>query len=377
MISDSTISDSSNSREKIIELLNSRGNPDDFARYIQSEFMINFSTYNGLYIFKDNAWHWHNDDKIFFQHVTDCMIAQLSRIIHSNTNRYIDILKSSRKLKDIASSIKNIFESLYAEKDRPYGVIHDFYVNNLDSNSQFIGFDNGIYDALNHKFLTNNLSQCMVSETVDYEYIDDFSDKKDNLMRLLKIILPDESVLIKLLKDTAQCIISSANKIMILCGDPCAIDVYIKLISCSLGKYYARISNDLIKTRGKSDEIELLSLIHKRIVSCESMDNNIDINKCANLTGRRYPLTDIRHQLIARKLHNQRVEFMPMYGLMIICDAIPQFDKKYKDMVHITNFPCCNEKEYLINYLNNCNQINGNDFMKLLEDTSIIKNYRI
>jgi hypothetical protein len=67
-------------------------------------------------------------------------------------------------------------------------------------------------------------------------------------MRFLKTILPDEYVLIKLLKDIAQCIFSSVNKIMILCGDPCAINAYINLISYSLGKYYAWISGDLIKT---------------------------------------------------------------------------------------------------------------------------------
>jgi hypothetical protein len=102
------------------------------------------------------------------------------------------------------------------------------------------------------------------------------------------------------------------------------------------------------------------------------MDNNIDIGKCTKLTDKRDPL-------IARKLHNQCVEFMPMCGLMIICDAIPQFDKEYQDMVlvHITNYPCCNETEYLMRHLNNCNQINGNDFMRLLEDTSIIKIHKI
>jgi hypothetical protein len=119
----------------ISDLLNSCVNFDDFAQYIQSEFMINYSTYNGLYIFKDNAWYKHNDDEIFFQHVTDCMITKLSQIIHPNTNRYIDILKSSQKWKNIASSIKNIFESLYAEKGHGsqfgLGVIHDFFVNNL------------------------------------------------------------------------------------------------------------------------------------------------------------------------------------------------------------------------------------------------------
>lgn len=196
----------------------------------------------------------------------------------------------------------------------------------LDSNRHLIGFNNGIYDIQN-EFLREGIPEDYVSLTVEYDYREEYSEEKDNLLQFLHDILPDKDDFEYALTYISHALYGNTLELFTILTGATGSNGKSKLVEIlkkTFGKYYSAISSTLF-TRPQPDANQpdpgLLNLSKKGIVIASEPEkgNKLNIGFLKFITGR-----DSKE---IRNCHNNvMIDFSPLFLTFLICNDIPDCD---------------------------------------------------
>lgn len=186
------------------------GKSEDLAK------IINYYCNNNIYYTIDKDWYifenhkWDNEGKI-----SSSIIVLISDTIYKVYSKLFDYYENLKKncndneeIKSINYKLKKIEDIINSVKDinvkeniiRELGHIHTKnnktkkinFLSLLDSNSNLIGFDNGVYDLENNEF-RDGRPEDYVSMTVGYNYTNEYSKYYNELSLFLENIFQDKA----------------------------------------------------------------------------------------------------------------------------------------------------------------------------------------
>ena len=251
------------------------------------------------------------------------------------------------------------------------------FVKKLDKNRKIIGFENGLYDLVNLTFRKTEPTD-YISMTTGYDYSENYTEHKEELMRFLEDILPD-----KLERDYMLTYLSSG-----LTGNTLELftvltnsgrngkSKLIELLGHTFGDYFASIKSQIF-TRpcpdANSPDPGLLNLLNKRIVvaSEPAKGEKLNVGFIKFITG--------RDSATLRNCHsNEMIEFTGNFLTLLVCNNIPDcddIDAAFSKRLRCINFPNHftenptkpNEKKLISNINENFEKWKY-DMMKLLID---------
>jgi putative DNA primase/helicase len=200
-----------------------------------------------------------------------------------------------------------------------------------EDNGYLIGFENGIYDLTNFEF-RDRKPEDHVTMSVGYDYLENYSNHKTDLIKFLEDIIPNETDRDFLLKYTSTGL-TAYNKeeiVIVLLGQGLnGKSIYTELVSLTLGQYFTTCSSDLLTERMDSNclQLELMAFKDKRFVLGELPANGtININT--------YQLLARNNDIVARRRYEKEICFESTHKFGIICNSVPIFDREH-DARHI------------------------------------------
>lgn len=246
----------------------------------------------------------------------------------------------------------------------------------LDSNRHLIGFNNGIYDIQN-EFLREGIPEDYVSLTVEYDYKEEYSEEKGNLLQFLHDILPDKDDFEYTLTYISHALYGNTLELFtILTGanGSNGKSKLVELLKKTFGKYFSAISSTLFtrpQPNASQPDPGLLNLSKKRIVIASEPEkgNKLNTGFLKFITGR-----DSKE---LRSCHsNEMIDFSPLFLTFLICNDIPDcddMDNAFCRRLRCINFPTefvdnpCKPKQRKINTsINNMFDMWKLDFMLIL-----------
>jgi len=183
---------------------------------------------------------------------------------------------------------------------------------------KYIGFNNGVYSLDELKFRDGVPEDC-VSKSVGYNFSNIRSDKRNELMCLLRKIQPGEPELQELLKYTSE--IFDSRRGFLFIGFSAGKDAYIKLITSTFGSdYCGEFSSDMLIDRGTimypQQNQKLLDFhSNKRIMVCDLMDSSCFID-CFN-----YDILLSNQKILVRPPYSDACTVSLMCSIIINCDS--------------------------------------------------------
>lgn len=141
------------------------------------------------------------------------------------------------------------------------------FESKLDENKYLIGFENGVYDLKKHKF-RDGKPEDYISMSVGYNYVDSYSEQKEDLVDFLEEIQPnkkDREFLLRFVstglngETKEQLVVFLTEKMQI------NINKLKDLICYALGEYAITFASSLMTKRtALSLQLDLLAFNHKR-----------------------------------------------------------------------------------------------------------------
>ena len=260
--------------------------------------------------------------------------------------KYIKRFNNKKMIDDINELIKQI-ESNILEENIIKSASIIFYNKNkefeerLDKNKYLIGFKNGVYDLNKEEFREGN-PEDYITMTVGYEYKKEYSKNKEELLKFLREIQPNEKEREYMLTYIATTLIGNPLEVFHIFtgkgrnGKTKLAD----LIKETYGEYYEACLPTMFTKEAPSSanpRADLLSLRGKKILSTSEPDNLQKFNSAfiksvtGNDTYKCRPLNS-----------NNMIEFKPNVGIIILCNDIPEFsvnDEATWDRCRCINFP--------------------------------------
>jgi P4 family phage/plasmid primase-like protien len=234
-----------------------------------------------------------------------------------------------KKITSIINSLKtsSTKNSIMTELEELSQVDSDcnFY-EKLDSKLHLFGFNNGVYDFKKMEFRKGTPDD-YISMTCGYDYIDTYTNKKNDLIKFLNDIQPDEKQLNYLLTYISTCLpgLNTEELFTILTGSGRnGKSKFISLLKKTFGDYFSSVSSKLF-TRPRPDanapDPGLLHLTKSRIVvSSESeIGDKYNSGFIKFLSG--------NDNALLRKCHgNTMINFKANFIIFCICNDIPEID---------------------------------------------------
>jgi P4 family phage/plasmid primase-like protien len=251
------------------------------------------------------------------------------------------------------------------------------FTKKLDSDTNLIGFNNGIYDLQKFEFREGKPND-YITMSVGYDYTENYSDKFEELQNFLADIQPNQNERDYMLTYLSIGLLGNMLELFtILTGSGRnGKSKLIELLKFTLGDYFGSVQSQLF-TRPRPDanspDPGLLSLIKKRIVIASEPEKNSKLNSgfIKFITG--------RDSTTLRNCHsNNMIDFTAKFITLLICNDIPEcddIDSAFSKRLRCVGFPtefvlepkAENQKKINPNINENFNYWK-NDFMLLLID---------
>lgn len=277
------------------------------------------------YEFKNHKWQKSQNLEMF---VINNLIKYYQKV-NEFINDHLDVSKTDKQYsikqvnqiiktletKKHRSNIMDVAGYLYRDKYPKFG---DF-----DTKSYLIGFDNGVFDMKEMKFRDGRTDD-MISMTCGYDFIPEYSQHKNDLMKFLVDILPDENERKYLLTylSTGLIGLNLHEVLTFLIGQGRnGKDTFMNLIALTMGAYFDAISCKFLtkKNVGLTVNVELLSMRKKRIVIASEYENTLNSEFIKFLIK--------NDSFSLRRPHSNEMEdFKANFITLIVCNDNPKFD---------------------------------------------------
>ena len=336
--------------EKVNELVYNSLNSTDssFAEMLHYfyEKEYNYGEDGNWYKFEDHRWNNIGHKNFYLEKQGKVKIKEL----------YEELIKyckeenlESNKIKEIRK-IKNSIAKNKVLKDVIDMTRTEFVVNNnkkmdfvkrLDTNSDLIGFDNGIYDLKTHTFRDGKQND-MITMTVGYLYSPEKSKNYEGLVQFLEDIQPNKLERDYLLTYLSTALFGNSLELFtILTGQGRnGKSKLIELLKMTFGDYYGSVKSQLF-TRSQPDASSpdpgLLNLQRKKLVISSEPEKNQKLNSgfIKFITGRDSTQLRACHQ-------NEMIDFEPKFITLFVCNDIPDtddLDSAFSKRLRCINFP--------------------------------------
>ena len=297
------------------------------------------------YEFKEHKW---GESELITTYVSDEFIKYYQKII--------SFLKKSVNLsdRDINISVKEIKKiiKILQSKTKKMNIIDELgvrlrinnpkFFDNLDTIPYLIGFNNGVYDLNEMKFRKGRVED-MISMSCNYDFKEEYSPNKENLLIFLKEILPVDEVRDYFLTYLSSCLtgLNICELFTILTGKGRnGKSKLIELIAFTMGDYIGRPKCKLLtgsRPDENSPEPGLLSLKKKRIIMVSEPEVGDKLN-----SGFIKFITGGDTEML-RKCHKNEMEaFKANFLTFLVCNDIPDIDNMdnaFTKRLRCINFP--------------------------------------
>jgi len=327
------------------------GKESSYAKIIYFYYQDKYIYDEGLewHEFKNHKWHFigkHNYMTQFKYDLENKLVEIYNKVItYYDKNRigkkeHIFGLQKIKKefgdtiLKDKILKEAAIFFSVNKNSDKNF-------LQKLNKNKHLICFNNGVYDLQNNLFRDGKPDDYLSIGT-NYDYKKEYTNKKENLLKFLKDILPDNDILEYFLTLISSSLINNVLELFtILIGSTGrnGKSKMIDLIKLVLGDYCATIQGNFL-LKNKNNNIEtpspiLLSLRHKKLVFISEIDasNELDIGFIKKITG----VDSSTHRYL---FQNDTIDFTPEFTLILACNTIPKVN--LNDVAFVKRLRCIN-----------------------------------
>lgn len=240
----------------------------------------------------------------------------------------------------VATGIIKNLETTTFKNNIMQDICSTFYLNNkefenkLDKKPNLIGFENGIYDLEKYIFREGNHEDC-VTMSVGYDYIENYTNHKDDLFTFLEDIQPIELERDYLLKYTSTGLSGENNEeiAIFLSGKTRnGKTKYKDLVAHTLGEYFVTFASNLLtmpRPAPNCPQPELLAFRNKRFAlgsEPEVVNGKINTSFFKFFTG--------NEMIPCRNLYDKKIiEFEPTHKIGILCNNIPVMDDNNDEAV--------------------------------------------
>lgn len=301
-----------------------------------AEFVFQYNKNNFNYTcIKEGTYKWYTFDGSRWKTGTDTSLKLFiskkipelyDELINNFKNDTIKIQKLNKLKQNCQTAIQInsiiiCLETLFKDKDEA-----DNFYKKLDKNNNLIGFENGVYDLEKEEF-RNGKPDDFISMSVGYNYINNQTDKINDLKTFLSDIQPEESELRYLLTYLSIGLKGNLLELFtILTGTGRnGKSKIIELLKETFGDYFGSVDSQMF-TRPRPDANSpvpmLMNLLKKRIVVTSEPEKNCKLNTgfIKFITGR--DCTSIRncHQ-------NDMIDFTGNFITLFACNDIPDVDE--------------------------------------------------
>ena len=239
------------------------------------------------------------------------------QVVMKRITKIIDDLTSITSKSLIISEAKNLFYE------------HDEgFINKLDTKSDIIAFNNGVFDFSIMEF-RDGKPEDYISINVGYDY--DSTKQSDELKDMIEKTLPIEDVRKYTLKLFAICLNGDIKlqKIHFLNGNGSnGKSLIMKLLSVTFGPYISNMPTSMItnkRAQAENATPQLFKTKEKRIIYFSEPNKNdvLNIGLLKEWSG-----TDT---LTARALNKAPIEFIPQFKMFVISNKLPKIDADDSD----------------------------------------------
>jgi P4 family phage/plasmid primase-like protien len=264
----------------------------------------------------------------YFQHIHEIFTKTSPTLTAEQCEEIIqDCTQDQNKLIKVINSLSSTnFKNQVMDEAKEHFYDKDqTFLNNLDSNPNLLGFENGVYDLINGKF-RKGIPEDNISMTTRIEYRE--YDKYDELVVQVKEFL--EKVLpVNKVRDYVLTLLGSFlngenkdERFHIWTGTGGnGKSKLIELFEMCIGDYSCKLPISLLTTKRKGSneaQPELARTKGKRSAILQEPDEHtrINVGLMKEMTG--------GDTIIARNLYEAPIEFKPQIKMILICNHLPE-----------------------------------------------------
>ena len=292
---------------------------------------------------KNKAWYsfgshkWEHDEEEIRKKITSYLPIEFRVALEFYKNLSVPKMSDQDK-KILNSKIKKIEDLILSLGDT--GLIanimieagHIFYSNDktfgekLDKNIYLLGFNNGVYDLEKNELRKGKPNDCITMST-KYDYVEEYSDKKQELLNFLTNIIPNKREFDYMMTFLGS-LLQGENELEIFhifSGKGRNGKTKLaELLHKTLGDYAESVQCNILtkeQPSASNPRPDLLVLKNKRVMITSEPEKNQKINSSfmKGITG--------NDRIIARNLYSKDIDtFLPSFGVILLCNDVPPFD---------------------------------------------------
>jgi len=303
------------------EILNSE--PVELKKLIRSELIPLYLNFMKIINPNDEEIDEENEEEETDKKTKQSQIKHLKKVINN--------LKNTNMKAGIVTELKDFF---YDKK----------FIKNLDKNIYLLGFDDGVYDCINHEF-RKGLPEDKITFSVGYNFPREVNQEmQEKVMNIFESVLPDKEVRNFVMKFFASTLIGKNSDELFINFEGSGGNgkgLISSLHEITLGEYATTLNNNYLVNAFNSPESHntmLANVIDKRYVQVNEPPNNkkLNLNFIKEITG--------RDKIQLRKAHsNETDEVEPMFKLVMLFNELPQIDNTqdggFRRRFYGINFP--------------------------------------
>ena len=320
-------------------LLNSSSETDyDIALVIYQKFKQDFICssikYKGWYLFKDHRWVKCEEGYLLKMKMSTDLAKEYYKIASEFANKAVDcdpddqerFSKKNQQFTKIANKLKKTdFKDKMLKESSLHFFNEKFEDELLDSNTNLVGFENGVYDLQNMEFREGH-PEDYISFSTKINYVEYNPDDPyiDQIMDFMKKVLPKKEVREYVLTLMASMLDGNnkEEKFYIWTGHGSnGKSKCIELLEKVLGDYACTFNISLLTSKrvGSSQtNSELVRAKGRRFAVLQEPEEGEKMNAgfMKELSG--------NDKIIARGLYKESIEFKPQFKMVLTCNHLPQ-----------------------------------------------------
>lgn len=287
---------------------------------------INISK-NKWYKFENHRWNYFDSTSIAQELISDDFLKMIRTFYpqklnecQDNSEQYIECVNKLTKMMSILNS--NHFRNKVVKECAILFYRNDFETK-LDSNTELIGFYNGIFDFKEMCF-RDGLPSDYVTKTVGYSWKSFTEDDPvfADINKFLSKIQPENDMREYLLTFISKILRGKPDEINVWCGNDNNTSIIIELIKQLLGDYFGTLPITVITRKrmsvGSPNIPELADKQGKRFLAIQESENDNDAVYISKM--REYINADM---IVGKPLYGNPYSFKPQYTMVFTCYNLP------------------------------------------------------
>jgi P4 family phage/plasmid primase-like protien len=305
------------------------------------------------------------------QHISENLTKYYNNIKKEYKKNIYVILDASKKDNMISGLIKKLKttsfkNNIMSECCEIFCAHNQNFVNKLDENKNLICFENGVFDLENNIFRDGKPDDNL-SISTGYDYIENYSDRKQELLDFLESIQPHQEEREYLLKFVSSCFHGDNPEELfhIFSGRTRNGKSKLRdLLKNTFGNYYSSISSNLLtKERPSTNnpQPDIMGLKGKRLIIGSEPEKGQKIN-----TGFMKFLTGNDPIKGRGMFEKNEYEYKPQFKVLLLCNDIPDMDSNDEGVwsrSRVVEFPITFVKEPKEDYERQIDTDLGNKLM--------------